>query len=228
MHMKQHTVHLFDGELSHLHCLVLEMAGLVIDQLDRAMLSLDQANVAIAEGVVLRDREINDYELKIDAEVLTILAKRSPVAFDLRMVISISKIVVDLERIGDETVKIAKLIMDMFDPQTSDPNPQLLRDIVKMGAMARSMLRKAIDSFDTGKLENAYDLVDGDWNCDQEFQDGIRRQLTFVIQDARLIGRALEILQIMKALERCGDHCINIAEFMIFMVEGKDIRHQNR
>lgn len=225
--MKQHTVQLFDGELSHVHCLVLEMAGLVIDQLDRAMLALDQADAALAESVVLKDREVNAYELKIDAEVLAILAKRSPVAFDLRMVISISKIVVDLERIGDETVKIAKLIMEMFDPQTSDPNPQLLRDIVKMGTMARSMLRKAIDSFDTGKLDEARDLIEGDWNCGDEFQDGIRRQLTYVIQDARLIGRALDILQIMKALERCADHCINIAEFMIFMIEGEDIRHRH-
>lgn len=225
--MKQHTVQLFDGELCHLHCLVLEMAGLVIDQLDRAMLALDQADAALAESVVLKDREVNAYELKIDAEVLAILAKRSPVAFDLRMLISISKIVVDLERIGDETVKIAKLIMDMFDPQTSDPNPQILRDIVKMGTMARSMLRKTIDSFDTGKLDEARDLIEGDWNCGDEFHDGIRRQLTYVIQDARLIGRALDILQIMKALERCADHCVNIAEFMIFMIEGEDIRHRH-
>lgn len=225
--MKEHTVHLFDGELSHLHYLVLEMAGLVIDQLDTVMTSLDEGEASIAEKVVARDREVNEYELKIDAEVLSILAKRSPVANDLRKVISISKIVVDLERIGDETVRIAKLIIDMFDPQTSDPNPQLLRDIVRMGTMARGMLRKATDAFDTGSLDDAYELIRGDWDCGQEFQDGIRRQLTFVLQDARLIGRALDILQIMKALERCGNHCINIAEFMIFMVEGKDIRHRN-
>lgn len=226
--MKEHTVHLFDGELSHLHCLVLEMAGLVIDQLDTVMMALDDGEASLAEKVVTRDREVNEYELKIDAEVLSILAKRSPVANDLRRVVSISKIVVDLERIGDETVRIAKLVMELFDPQTSDPNPQLLRDIIRMGRMARGMLRKATDSFDTGNLGEAYDLIGGDWDCSQEFQDGIRRQLTFVIQDARLIGRALDILQIMKALERCGNHCINIAEFMIFMVEGKDIRHRHR
>lgn len=224
--MKAHTVHLFDGELSHLHYLVLEMAGLVIDQLDTTMTSLDEGEASIAEKVVARDREVNEYELKIDAEVLAILAKRTPVANDLRKVISISKIVVDLERIGDETVRIAKLIIDMFDPQTSDPNPQLLRDIVRMGTMARGMLRKATDAFDTGNLDDAYELIRGDGDCGQEFQDGIRRQLTFVLQDARLIGRALDILQIMKALERCGNHCINIAEFMIFMVEGEDIRHR--
>lgn len=227
MSIKDHTSRIFDGELNNLHCLVLEMAGLVINQLDRSLEALHERDSELAERVILRDREVDNHEIKIDAAVLTVLAKRSPVANDLRMVVSISKIVVDLELIGDEVVKIAKLIISMFDNDSSDPNPQLLRDIIKMGAMISDMLKQVILTFDKCDLTDAYMLLNEKWDYGEEFQAGIRRQLTFVIENPRIMSRSLNIFQIMKSLERCGDHCRNINEYLIFMFEGKNIRHQD-
>jgi len=227
MATKEHTSRIFDGELNHLHYLVLEMAGLVITQLDHSMKALDERDIKLAEKIILRDREVNCHENKINEAALTILAKRSPVANDLRMVMSVSKIVVDLELIGDEVVKIAKLILTLFDSKSADPNLQLLRDIMKMGQMVSEMLEQAIRSFDTCDVKGAYTLVNEYWDYGDEYQAGIRRQLTFVIEDPRIISRSLNIFQIMKSLERCGDHARSIAEYLIFMMEGKNIRHQD-
>ncbi len=226
MNTKEHTSKMFDGELDHLHCLVLEMAGLVIDQLDLALSALHDRDPHLAEKVIVRDREVDNHEIKVDAEILAILAKRSPVANDLRMVISISKMVLDLELIGDEIVKIGKLIIMLFDTNSSDPNQQLLRDIVKMGEMISNMLKQVIRSFDSCDLEGAYQLLNERWDYGEEFQAGIRRQLTFIIENPRIMSRSLNIFQIMKALEHCGDHCRNINEYLIFIFAGKNIRHQ--
>ncbi len=227
MTTKEHTSRIFDGELNHLHCLVLEMAGLVINQLDQSLKALHDRDLHLAENIVLRDRDVDNHEIKIDNEVLTILAKRSPVANDLRMIMSVSKMVADLELIGDEIVKIAKLISSLFDNDCCDPNHQLLRDIVKMGGMVSELLKQAILSFDNCDLAGAYKLLNEKWDYGEEFQAGIRRQLTFVIEDPRIISHSLSIFQIMKSLERCGDHCQNINEYLIFMLEGKNIRHQH-
>lgn len=226
MTTKEHTSRIFDGELNHLHCLVLEMAGLVIDQLDQSLKALRERDVHLAEKVIARDQNVDSHEIKIDNEVLTILAKRSPVANDLRMIMSISKMLVDLELIGDEIVKIAKLIILLFDSDCCDPNHHLLRDMVTMGSMVSNILKQAIQAFDQCDLAVAYQLLNEKWEYGEEFQSGIRRQLTFVIEDPRIISRSLCIFQIMKSFERCGDHCQNINEYLIFMFEGKNIRHQ--
>jgi phosphate transport system protein len=223
----EHTSKVFDGELNHLHCLVLEMAGLVINQLDQSLKALHDRDPQLASNVILRDREVDNHEIKIDSAVFTILAKRSPVANDLRKIMSVSKMVVDLELIGDEVVKISKLIMSLFDNGSSDPNPQLLRDIVKMGEMISNMLKQVTRSFDNCDLASAYTLLNERWDYGEEFQAGIRRQLTFIIENPRILSRLLNIFQIMKSLERCGDHCRNMNEYLIFMFEGKNIRHQD-
>jgi len=200
---------------------------LLIVQLDQSLQALHDRDTHLAEKIILRDQEVDNHEIKIDNAVLTILAKRAPVANDLRLIISVSKIVVDLELIGDELVKIAKLIISMFSSDSSDPNQQLLRDIVKMGSMVSNMLKQVIQAFDNFDLASAYALLNERWDYGDEYQAGIRRQLTFVIEDPRIISRSLNIAQIMKSLERCGDHCRNINEYLIFILEGKNIRHHN-
>lgn len=224
---KEHTSHVFEGELDNLHFLVLEMAGLVINQLDLALKAVQERDPEIAEVIVQRDREVDSHENKIDTAVVTILAKRAPVANDLRKIISVSKIVADLELIGDEIVKIGRLLIQLFDNASSDPNQQLLRDIVKMGEMISGMLKQVIHSFDTCDVESAYNLLNERWDYGEEYQAGIRRQLTFVIENPRILSRLLNIFQIMKSLEHCGDHCRNMNEYLIFMFEGKNIRHQH-
>lgn len=223
----QHTLHSFDGDLKHLHTLKLEMAQLVAFQLNQAMQALDEGDMELAKQIILRDYEINQYEIKIDTAVLNLLAKHCPVANDLRMVISTSKIVVELEKIGDEIVEFAKLILVLYNPNTSDPNPHLLEDIFKISGLIKNMLDKILVMMGDYNVETAYRLLADDRDCENNLQEGIKHQLSSVIQDARLIGRALDILQIMKSLERCGEYCRNIAEYMIFMIDGTDVRHIN-
>lgn len=224
---KEHTSRVFDGELNNLHCLALEMSGLVINQLEQSLKAIHDRDPLLAEKVVLRDQEVDKHEIKIDSAVFTMLAKRSPVANDLRKIVTISKMVVDLELMGDEIVKIAKLIYMLFEGGSSDPNPQLLRDVVKMGELVLNILKQAIQAFDTCDLATAYTLINERLDYSEEFQAGVRRQLTFVIENPRIISRTMNICEIMKSLERCGDHCRNINEYLIFMLEGKNIRHQN-
>lgn len=223
-----HTLQIFDGELNHLHCLILEMTDLVMYQLEQTMQALDDGDMQLAEKVMSRDKEVNQYEIKIDAEVLTLLARHCPLANDLRTVISTSKIAVELEKIGDEVADFAGLVRVLFDPRTSDPNPKLLADIVKIGNLVKIMLGKLMIIFENRESHQAYTLLQYDRDCENELQEGIKHQLSFVVQDARLIGRALDIMHIMKSLERCGEHCRNIAEYMIFMIEGIDVRHRGR
>ena len=222
---RQHTLQAFDSELNHLHTRVAEMAGLVMYQLEQTMQAMEEADMALALRVVERDKQVNQYEVQIDNEVIQALARQCPVANDLRSLISISKITYELEKIGDEVALFAKLVSILFDPGTSDPNPHLLEDIVKIGGLVKVMLAKLLMAFEKGDSAQAYLLLQCDRECESELQEGIKHQLSSVLQDMRLIGRAMEIMQIMKTLERCGEHSRNIAEYIIFMLEGVDVRH---
>jgi len=223
-----HTLHAFDNDLNTLHCQVVEMAGLLMLQLDQSMRALDEGSSEKALQVVACNKEVNRYASKIDNEIVELLARHCPVANDLRLVISMSKITVELAQIGDEIALFAKQISILFDPETSDPNPKLLTDIVKIADLVKVMLTKLMLAFEKRQVDAAYLLLQYDRECELELEEGIRHQLTSVLQDARLIGRMLDIMQIMKALERCGEHCRNIAEYMIFMIEGVDVRHHEQ
>lgn len=220
-----HTLQAFDSELCQLYSRVAEMAGLVMYQLEQALQALEEADMSLALRVLERDKKVNRYEVQIDNAVIQALARNSPVAGDLRSLISISKITYELEKIGDEIACFAKLISVLFDPHTSDPNPQLLGDIVKVGHMVKVMLAKLLLAFEKGDSAQAYLLLQCDQECESELQEGIRHQLGLVLQDVRLIGRAMDIMHILKTLEGCGEHSRNIAEYIIFMLEGVDVRH---
>ena len=223
----QHTLQQFDGELNQLHALKLTMAQLVLNQLELAMLALDEGDIDIAKKVIDQDQKVDDLELQIDAEVLEILARQAPVAGDLRTVISTSKIASELEQMAGEIVDFAKLIIVLYDPKSSDPNPRLLIDIVKIGNLVTLMLNNLLYLLEHKDAHIAYSLIKYDRDCEKELQEGIKHQLTIVVQDARLISRAIDIMHILKALERCGEFCRNIAEHMIFMIEGKYVRHSD-
>ncbi len=222
---RQHTRQSFDHELSGLRSQVAEMAGLIMYQLDQTMLALNEGDMALALTVVDRDTKVNRCELQIDNEVIEVLARHCPVANDLRSLISISKITYELEKIGDEVALFARLVSVLFDPNTSDPNPRLLEDIVKIGNLVKAMVSKLLLAFEKGESAQAYLLLQYDRECESELQEAIKHQLAWVLKDMRLIGRTMDIMQIMKTLERCGEHSRNIAEYIIFMLEGVDIRH---
>jgi len=227
-HNRQHTLQLFDGELTHLHVLLLEMTELLMFQLERAMRALDEGDVALAENVLSRYKDIKQYKIQIDTEVLTVLARYCPVANDLRTIISTSKIAGELEKIGYEITDFAKQVTVLFDPRSSDPNPKLLTDIFKIGHLVKTMLGNLLIVFTRGETNQAYILLQHDRECETQLREGIKHQLYNTMRDARLIGRALDIMQILKALEYCGEHCRNIAENTIYMLEGIDVRHRER
>ena len=220
-----HTVKRYDAELGHVHARVLEMGGLVLDQVHQAIRSLRKADLEAAQEVIDRDHKVNEFDIKIDEELVQIIARRQPVASDLRMIIAVAKAISDLERIGDEAVKIARMTLRVYDNDRSEPNKKLLRDVKVMGNLAKGMMRESLDAFDQMNVDRAVALVQEDEELDNEFQSAMRRLSTFVLEDSRNLGHILNVVFVIKALERIGDHAKNIAEYIVFQTKGKDVRH---
>ncbi len=220
-----HTVKQFDAQLANLRNLVLEMGGLVEDQIKNAVKSLDDEDLTLAREVIARDQIINGLQVKIDEDTITLIATRQPVGSDLRLIMSLSKAVTDLERIGDEAEKTARMTIKTYDVVSSPPSAKLLRDVTPMAKLATDMLHGCLDALARVDVEMAVNVARGDDNLDQEFQSALRRLITYMMEDPRTIGHAISVLFIIKALERIGDHAKNIAEYIIYLVKGKDVRH---
>ena len=221
-----HIFKRYDGELNHLHYLILEMGGLVIAQVRDALAAFKTRDTALARKVVALDSEVDRLEVSADDEIVKLLAMRCPVSSDLRMVIAVSKSVSDLERIGDDAVRIAGLVIQLFGHESSDPNSQMLRDVNRMGEMAVTSLRNAVEVFDVWDEAKALQVIECHREMDEEFQADLRRLLTYVLEDTRNIGFAISVVLVIKALERIGHHAQNLAEYVIFQVQGEDIRHK--
>ncbi|MGD8567994.1 MAG: phosphate signaling complex protein PhoU [Gammaproteobacteria bacterium] len=224
--MEGHTVHRFDGELNNLHMMILEMGGLVLDQVQQGITAVTDKNMAAARLVIDREPNVDALEVKIDEENIIVIAKRCPVGKDLRITTMVSKAVTDLERIGDEAARIANQAIQMYDNDSNDPGTHLLRDIKTMGKLSSQMLHDALEIFDTFDVERAQKLAAGNVELDEEFQSSLRRLATFVLEDARNVGHTINITLIIKALERVGEHARNLAEYVIYFVKGEDVRHQ--
>lgn len=222
-----HTVKRFDGEMSYLSQLVLEIGGLVLDQVERALNALRNEDPEAAREVIERDRQVNALDVKIDDEIVKLLVRRQPVASDLRDVITIAKTVTDLERAGDEIRKIGLLVERLYENGNPSPNSSLLRDIDGMAKYAASMLRESLDSFETADLAKAVDVIRRDREIEETFQDALRRLTTYIMEDSRNVGHAVEIVLGLRALERIGGHAKNIAGYVIYFSTGKDVRHED-
>jgi phosphate transport system protein len=220
-----HTVKRYDAELTHVRGLVVEMGGLALSQVDKAVLALERVDLESAETVIDRDYVLDKLELQADEDVVHLIVRRQPVANDLRMVVASSKAIADLERIGDEAVKIARMVMYIYGHDENPPGKKLLRDIKIMARLVKSMLRRSIDAFDRLDVESAVKVVQSEIEVDEEFQAALRRLTTYVLEDSRTLGHTINIVIILKALERVGDHAKNIAEYVIYQAKGKDVRH---
>jgi phosphate transport system protein len=221
-----HTIRRYDGELDYLRYIILEMGGLVVNQVGDAMAAFKNRDLGLAQYVVSQDGEVDHLEVKADEEIAKIIATRSPVSSDLRMVMAVSKSVSDLERIGDEAVRIADLVIQLFGTEGSDPNRQMLRDVIRIGDMAVSGLRSSVEIFDVWDEEKAFKVIDNHRRMEEEFQADLRRLMTYVLEDYRNIGSAISVVLVIKALERIGHHAQNLAEYVVFQVYGEDIRGQ--
>lgn len=220
--MTDHTSKQFEAELESIRTRVLQMGGMVELQIAKAMEALGSGNVAALEEVVAHDHHINLLELDLDDACIHIIAKRQPAANDLRLVMSVIKAITDLERIGDEAKKIAKMGKRLhagdavFVPRV---------ELRHAASLAVDMLRKALDAFARLDSMAAAEVVRQDKEVDAEFKGIIRQLITFVMEDPRTISRGIDILFMAKAIERIGDHAKNIAEYVVFMDKGTDVRH---
>jgi len=219
---QQHISAKFNTELQGLRNHMLEMGGKVEQQLEAALEALLNLDSGTAEEIISSDREVNKMEMAIDDECATIIARRQPTASDLRLVIAIIKVNTDLERIGDEAAKVAKQAVRMSEDLRSASN---FIEIRLIGQRVAHMLRQALDAFARLDVEQAVAVVRDDAAVDQEYGSAMRSLVTFMMQDSRSIGTILNEMWALRSLERIGDHACNIAEHVVYLVRGRDVRH---
>lgn len=222
--MTEHTSKQYDVELESLRTRVLQMGGLVENQIVSAIEGLGAADTDIFKEVIRREQEVNQIELEIDELCNHILARRQPAAVDLRSVIVAIKMIRDLERIGDEAEKVARMGIMIADAGKHFV-PKV--DLHRIASNAIAMLRKVLDSYARVNAVSAAEVVKADIEVDDEFKAILRQLITFMMEDPRTISRSIEILFIAKAIERIGDHSKNMSEHVVYMVKGRDVRHQN-
>jgi len=220
--LPHHISHQFDKELEDIRSKVLAMGGLVEDHLQKVLDSFSKGDFETAEYVAVNDYKVNALEVEIDSDCTEILLRRQPAAGDLRLVVAVSKTITDLERIGDEAEKIARLILNVG-------NPTALRNyyvgMLAMGHHVRRMLRAALDAFARMDSQAALRVAQEDRDVDSETDVIMRHLITYMMEDPRSITPVLDAVLSLRALERIGDHAHNICENVIYLVEGKDVRH---
>jgi phosphate transport system protein len=219
----EHISKRFDAELEKMRSRVLQMGGMVEQQIERALEALTSANPELMEQVIADDHRVDAMEVTIDEECAAIIARRQPTAVDLRMMMTVIKIITDLERIGDEAEKIARMAKLIY--QKDRLQTPRLSEVRHAANLALAMLREALDAFARLDLGAAGRVVRQDQRVDEEFRAILRQLVTFMMEDPRTITMALEILFVAKAIERIGDHAKNMAEYVVYMVKGKDVRH---
>jgi phosphate transport system protein len=219
----EHTFKQFDAELENVRSNVLKMGGMVEEQISRAIEALVDGNKALADEVINNDHNVNAMEVQIDEDVAHIIAKRQPTASDLRMLMMVVKTITDLERIGDEAAKIARMAKLIHESERlSLPR---FNEVKYMASLVLDMLRKALDGFARLDASNAPSIARQDEAVDEEFRLNLRHLITFMMEDTRTISVFIDILFAAKAIERMGDHAKNMSEYVVYMVKGKDVRH---
>jgi phosphate transport system protein len=220
--LSHHISQQFNDELEDIRNKVLAMGGLVEEQIENAVLSLVGGDIEQAESVISHDYQVNALEVAIDEESIQILARRQPAASDLRLIIAVIKTITDLERIGDQAEKIARMAIHLAEMER--PKNQY-NELQRMGDQVRKMLRGALNAFARMDCEEAAQVAQQDLKVDSEYDAIMRQMITFMMEDPRNVRRTLDIMWSARALERIGDHSRNICEYVIYLVKGKDVRH---
>ncbi|MFT4824257.1 MAG: phosphate transport system protein [Halioglobus sp.] len=219
---KQHISAQFNAELDGVKTHLLEMGGRVEQQLSSAIEALIKLDSGEAAKVIALDQEVNRMEMSIDDECSRILARRQPAASDLRLVLSVARMITDLERIGDEAAKIARQAIKLSEEGKSPSNFVEIRHIAVHVA---DMLRNSLDAFTRLDVDTAVQVVRQDNAVDKEYGSALRSLVTFMMEDPRVISSVLNEMWALRSLERIGDHAANIAEHVIYLVRGLDVRH---
>ena len=211
----------FNEELEALRRSTLEMGGLVEEQLASALKFFASQDSSLLSDIESIEQKINAAEIDLDDQVESVIVRRQPIASDLRLVLAVSKIVRDLERIGDELEKVGSLSLESFDSADSVG----ITEIQRIAEQVAKMLSESLTAFARLDLDLARDIFERERKVDKVYQSALRSLATFMIEDPRNIGSVLNIVWIARSLERVGDHATNIAEYVIYLVQGVDVRH---
>jgi len=220
--LTHHTSSRFDEDLERIRASVLEMGGLVERQLRDALGGIDSGDTEVVAAVAEQETRINQMERSIDEDCSRVLATRSPAAGDLRLLIAVLKTITDLERIGDEGEKVATIAVHMAG---ADRPRTRYRELRHIGALVTAMVRESLDAFARLDADLAFKVARRDRTVDEEYEAIHRQCITFMMEDPRTIRRALDVMWVVRSLERIGDHAKNICEYVIYTVHGKDVRH---
>jgi len=219
--MRQHTDRAFENQLAKLRTTILEMGGLVEDQIAQAIRALVDRDEALARATIARDHTVNRFDVEVDDLCLKSLALHQPAARDLRLITTALKITTDLERIGDLAAQIAERALELAAELPVKP----YIDLPRMAELARTMVHESLDAFVREDAELALAVCKSDDAIDKLHEQLFRELLSFMVENPQTISRAMRLLFVSKSLERVGDHATNIGEMVIFMVKGRDIRH---
>jgi phosphate transport system protein len=219
----KHLSSQFDAELTAASSRLMEMGGLVEVQIRHAIYALIHLNAETAHQVRVNEARVNTYEIEIDREISSIIARRQPAAGDLRLLIAISKATANLERVGDEANKMARMVQSIIAKGSARLLPS--GDLRLVSELASTQLRKSLDAFARYDAAEALEILKEDDAIDREFDGYVRKLVTYMMEDPRTISSCLDLLFLAKAIERIGDHAKNIAECTIYVVKGADIRH---
>lgn len=222
MQLNQHISNQFNEDLEKIRTRFLEMGGMVEQQLVDAIAAIETANGELAEKVLRLEKEVDQREIDLDRDCTLILARRQPAASDLRLVLMITRATRDLERMGDEADKIAKMAIALNDGGAS---PRGYTELRHIGSGVLKLVNLALDAFARFDVHAAMRVVRDDKLIDQDYKTAIRELMTYMMEDPRSISRVMNVMWALRALERIGDHARNIAEHVIFLVHGMDVRH---
>jgi phosphate transport system protein len=223
MSFENHIMKQFDEELEEIRTQLMEMGGKVEQQLKNAIKAVIKADSSLAEEVIRDERLVDEMEVDIDEACILIIARRQPAASDLRFVMMVTKAVNDLERIGDEAKKIANHAIILSE---QDSLSQGYNEVRHLGSSVSAMLANALDAFARFDVKAAMNTLEEDAQIDLDYKTALRELVTYMMEDPRSISRAINILWVVRSLERIGDHAKNLCEQIVYVVKGKDIRHQ--
>jgi len=221
----KHLSSQFDAELSLISNRVLEMGGLVESQVAQSVYALSNFSAETAAQVLQQEERVNQMEVEIDRDLFSIIARRQPTAIDLRLLTAISKVIANLERVGDEAARIARTTQRLIDSGISSRLRAPVGDLQFEADLSIAQLRKALDAFARLDTIRALEVLEQDDQIDQEFDGLLRKLITYMMEDPRTISASIDLIFVAKAIERVGDHAKNLAEAIIYVVKGTDVRH---
>lgn len=222
---EKHMSSQFDAELSSISTRVLEMGGVVESQVAQAIYALTHFSAETAAQVLKQEERVNQMEVEIDRDLSAVIARRQPTARDLRLLIAVSKTIANLERVGDEAARVARIVQRLLSSGVNSKLRMPFSDLEFEASLATAQLRKSLDAFARLDANQALEVLRQDDQIDQEFEGLLRKLITYMMEDPRTITSSIDLVFVAKAIERVGDHAKNLAEATIYIVKGTDVRH---